>query len=440
MGSMKVFRDPIHGLVTFRLPEERVLLDLLDAPEFQRLRRISQLGLSSQTYPTSTHTRLSHLLGVSHLAGRIFDQVCPAKPGQTVKVIDKNGEHTAQIQDLRLVIRIAALLHDVGHGPFSHAFEHVFEFDHEEMTRKLLQTTSLRAILANASNRTVRDHGLQWATELIAKTLRPHWATEIISSQLDADRLDYLLRDGYMCGVSYARFDLDWLIQHMRVDQVRVGHDLLDVIVLNGPKTMSSLEDFFMSRYHMYEHVYYHKTTRGFEGLLQKIFERVRELMAAAEPPTFLDDVLERFIQDPSVPELFVELDEPLVTAQIHAWRRHATDPTLRVLCTHYGHRHPFKMVTESPTPEETLRLQEEFQRSGLDMRHHFFVDRTENVAYKDPYLLAKGPSQHVWLARHEGFQELADASPVIKTLRNRVDRRDRIYVSPDFRGRRNHA
>lgn len=432
MSDDKVFRDPIHGLVTFDVDSERTLLDVIDAPEFQRLRRISQLGLSSYTYPTSTHTRFSHLLGVSHLAGRIFDQVAP----ESISVTDEDGQHDVPKADLRLVVRLAGLLHDVGHGPYSHAFESVFKFDHEKMTMAILRSedTGIARAFANSQNAIVREKGREWVVALINHTFQPTWVVDIISSQLDADRLDYLLRDAYMCGVSYANFDLGWIVRHMEIGTVQQKGKHVPVLTVNERKGLSSLEDFVMARYHMYEHVYYHKTTRGFEAILILIFNRVKELLENGDPGFLFPEIL-ALIEDPDDVGAFLSLDEQVIGAQIQAWARGSEDPTLKKLATWFVNRVRFKLHSdERPTREEARALAREFEDAHLEIKYHAFEDSPSLVAYKDNYLLGKGESEHVWVEKEGGkVHDLAEASPVVGALRNRITKRDREYVSPDF-------
>lgn len=441
MERRRIVRDPIHEVIAFKVEEEKTLLQLLDTPEFQRLRRISQLGLSSYTYPTATHTRFSHLLGVSHLAGKMFDQLWPSEKG-SIHFKLGNKDLTATPADMRLVLRITGLLHDVGHGPFSHAFEHVFDFDHEKMTAKIIRepTTNIHKVLKESNNALVREHGPELVTDIVSKAFPITWVRDIITSQLDADRLDYLLRDAYMCGVKYAQFDLNWIIQHLDIATRKhtVAGTTLEsqVMVVDAQKGMSSLEDFITARYHMYEHVYYHKTSRGFENLLILIFRRVQDLLTT-DGPAFQDPVLEQFVKDPTSIEAFVQLDESIIYAQIHAWARSAKDSTLKELCGYFIQRRPYKKVlevknTRPRSTQESIDLHKKFEAAKLDMRYHYFEDTTTELAYKDTYLLGKPQAEHVWLSDGEGgVVELAERSLIVGALRNERIHRYREYLSP---------
>src|SRR5687768_15353876 len=204
----KIILDPIHRLIPFQdTPEDRLFLRLINTREFQRLRRIKQLGMSDYVFPGANHSRLAHSIGVMHTARLIFERL-EAVNGSRYSPWD------------RAAVLAAALLHDIGHGPFSHAFEKVTGENHEKRTQEIIlgDTEVCRTLRAYDSK----------LPELIAPLfgdggtskgpmLRPEFAA-IVSSQLDADRFDYLLRDSHATGTSYGDFDLHWLIQHLFLD------------------------------------------------------------------------------------------------------------------------------------------------------------------------------------------------------------------------------
>ncbi len=241
LNEEKVFKDPVHRYVHVR---DRAIWDLIGTKEFQRLRRIKQLGTTYLTFHGAEHSRFNHSLGVYEIIRRIIDNVFEGRPEWDEKE--------------RLLSLCAALLHDLGHGPFSHSFEKVFDFDHEEFTQAIiLGNTEVNQVLKRVSP----DFPTKVA-EVIAKTYSSKLVISLISSQIDADRMDYLQRDAYFTGVSYGHFDMERILRVMRPreDQVVIKHS-----------GMHAVEDYIMSRYQMYWQVYFHPVTRSAEVILTKI-------------------------------------------------------------------------------------------------------------------------------------------------------------------------
>jgi HD superfamily phosphohydrolase len=196
--------DSVHKLIPFENTDsDKLLLSLINTREFQRLRRIKQLGFSETVFPGATHSRFAHSVGVAHIAREFLSRIDVI----TGKPITK---------DTKIVVLAAALLHDLGHGPFSHAFEKVTRIHHEQRTRQIVLDDSTEV------HRTLSNHDKQlpelvagfWAQDL-RKGKMPKYLAHIVSSQLDADRFDYLMRDSYATGVNYGEFDYRWLLTHL---------------------------------------------------------------------------------------------------------------------------------------------------------------------------------------------------------------------------------
>jgi len=247
LNEEKVFKDPVHRYIHVR---DRVIWDLIGTPEFQRLRRVKQLGTSYLTFHGAEHSRFNHSLGVYEIVRRIIENF-------------KDRPHWNDEE--RLLCLSAALLHDLGHGPFSHSFEKVFKLDHEDFTRKIiLGNTSVNHVLSRV------DKGFpQKVADVINKTYENKLVVSLISSQIDADRMDYLQRDAYFTGVSYGHFDMERILRVMRPIEDQV------VVKESG---MHAVEDYIMSRYQMYWQVYFHPVTRSAEVILTKILHRAKEL------------------------------------------------------------------------------------------------------------------------------------------------------------------
>ena len=238
----KVLRDPIHGYIHVDL---KVVWDCINAKEMQRLRRIHQLGGDFQVYHTAEHSRFSHSLGVYEIVRRM------------VYEIDQLREVLSDYE--KAVVMLAGLLHDIGHGPFSHAFEGISTYKHEEYTVKIIMENSeIHQILAACDARLPED-----VASIIQYRHAKECMNQLVSGQLDADRMDYLLRDAYFTGTSYGKFDLERILRTIRVKNGRI------VVKASG---IHSVEDYIMARYHMYWQVYLHPVARSYETLLSILF------------------------------------------------------------------------------------------------------------------------------------------------------------------------
>ena len=263
MVKDRVFRDPVHGLIEFK-GEDRPIADLLDTHAMQRLRRIKQMGFAWLVYPGAEHSRFGHALGAFHIAQRVTRRLDLA-PG------------------LARHVKVAALLHDIGHGPFSHAWEHVFTgHDHERWGGRIVaENAELRAALEALEPGLPETLAAFWG-----KDYKPAFARKLVSSQLDVDRLDYLLRDGHYSGAGYATYDLDWIIHAIQIANVHTGNDDPSDLVIDYRRGMYAVEQYLFARSYMYAQVYHHKTVRAAEWMFIKTLERFAQLSRQdSEPP-----------------------------------------------------------------------------------------------------------------------------------------------------------
>ncbi|MGL4953625.1 MAG: HD domain-containing protein [Culicoidibacterales bacterium] len=251
LAEVKVFRDPIY---TYIYVKEQLIWKLIDTKPMQRLRRIHQLGGTFQAFPGAEHTRFGHALGVYEMARLIIETVP-----------DLQSELNARE---KLLAQCAALLHDIGHGPFSHAMETLFGMNHEQLSIALILDKSgdIYPLLQSVDEQFAED-----VAKIIAKTYPRKLLVQLISSQLDADRMDYLRRDAYFSGVPYGNFDPIRILRVMRVVDDRL------VFKASG---MHAIENYIMSRYHMYWQVYFHPIGRSYELVLSALIERLRNLRA----------------------------------------------------------------------------------------------------------------------------------------------------------------
>lgn len=278
-----IIRDSIHKDIVIN---EQIIEDLIRTREFQRLRRIKQLGLSNLIYPSAEHNRYTHSIGVYHL-GRTFSKILEDKMGIKFDAKEKKCFH------------IACLLHDLGHGPFSHAAENFFNYDHEEYTLRILKCpeTEINKIL-------VANDCLDGVALFVGKKHSNKILGSLLSSSVDVDRMDYLNRDAYNCGVSYGQFDLERMKKIIDVDdaQQRIVFD---------EHSIHTVEDFLISRYHMFTQVYLNDKSIGYEALIGEILRHIHTLYNQGyQFQTSVINTLEKFFKDEIAVSDFLDMDD----------------------------------------------------------------------------------------------------------------------------------
>lgn len=344
LNEPRVLRDPVHGYIHITSP---VIWRLLDTPEFQRLRRIRQLGGVFQVYHTAEHSRFSHSLGVYEIVRRM-----------TEEVPDIGGSLSRQE---KLVVLCAALLHDVGHGPYSHSFERLSHCSHEQMTMRLiLEDTDIHTVLAEA------DPSLPAEVAAVIQGTCPNpLLCDLISSQLDADRMDYLLRDAYETGTSYGTFDLERILRCLRVKNGRL------CIKESG---MHSVEDYIMARYHMYWQVYLHPVARAYEVMLQLFFDRYSEVRSQLKI-----DLLENVFHLSELTCFLVLDDYRLVTGLQQA--SVSDDRILEDLADRLLNRRLFDWI-EEPDPSQEFQIRQRLEQAGLPTLFYLREDVSGSKVY----------------------------------------------------------
>lgn len=320
----RVFRDPVHGLIEFK-GEDRPIADLLDTHAMQRLRRIKQMGFAWLVYPGAEHSRFGHALGAFHIAQRVT---------RRLELDPTLARH----------VKVAALLHDVGHGPFSHAWEHVFAgHDHERWGARIAAEDAELAAALEAL-----EPGLPATLRAFwGKGYKPNFARKLVSSQLDVDRLDYLLRDGHFSGAGYATYDLDWIIHAIQVANVRAGQDDPSDLVVDYRRGMYAVEQYLFARSYMYAQVYHHKTVRAAEWMFIKTLERFAQLARQDLEPAGLP-IAGAMARGASIAVAdYLRLHDISITTALDTWAGHlgapAADPVLRDLAARLVDRRLFK-------------------------------------------------------------------------------------------------
>ncbi|GIN40265.1 MULTISPECIES: HD domain-containing protein [Heyndrickxia] len=401
----KVFKDPVHRYVHVR---DKVIWDLIATKEFQRLRRIRQLGTTYFTFHGAEHSRFNHSLGVYEIIRRIIDDVFDGRP-------EWDPED-------RLLTLCAALLHDLGHGPFSHSFEKVFHLDHEEFTQDIIVgNTEVNAILSKVN----ADFPTKVA-EVIAKTYENKLIVSLISSQLDADRMDYLLRDAYFTGVSYGNFDMERLLRVMRPREDQV------VFKYSG---MHAVEDYILSRYQMYWQVYFHPVTRSAEVILTKILHRAKELHD--EYYSFKHHPIHFYslFEDELTLEDYLKLDEHIILYYFQMWQEE-DDEILSDLCTRFVNRSLFKYVDFDPAKQFKVHSQLEtlFKQVGIDPNYYLVVDSSSDLPY-DFYRPGEEEERlPIHLLKRSGeIRELSRESDIVDAISGKRRTDHKLYYPADL-------
>lgn len=399
----RTYHDPLHGAITLdgSDPTEALLITIIDTPEFQRLRRIRQLDAASLTFHGAEGSRFTHSLGVMSLTRRAFDRLGKVYPA---------------LLPHRLVVLTAALLHDVGHSAFSHGGEEMFGSNHEFWTKRLICESPLRAVLEKA-------HPGRNLPELLVAVYDKSYPLplvhQLVSSQLDCDRLDYLQRDGYFTGARYGQLDLDRIVMAM-------DYDLVTQQLVVNPKGLVAIEHYLMVRYFMYAQVYNHPKNLASRFVLNKIIQRAKTLLDSG---LSVDSVMASWLRyDPQTlsGEDYLAFDDVVLLYHLHQWRR-GNDQVLADLCRRYLDRDICKTQELSKYSEgERSKMLQEWQiklrEHGLDPQYYC----GRRVSLTKGYTLY---SQGIEVRTTQGLQDIANVSPVVATLAQSVAREWLIYT-----------
>lgn len=366
---IKIFNDPVHGFI--EVPKG-ILLELINHPYVQRLRRIKQLALSSFVYPGAEHTRFNHALGAMHLTQQALNVLI------NKNVLISPEEYTATL--------IAILLHDIGHGPFSHALEHVLipNLDHETMSLELMKRLNAEF-----------KGELELALKIFNNEYPKYFLHQLVSSQLDMDRMDYLMRDSFFTGVVEGIVGTERIIKTLYV---------VDNQLVVEEKGIYSVEKFIVARRLMYWQVYLHKTAVTAETMLVNILKRVRQLFHQ-KGILWIDDNLKFFLSLNHLDELddetvgrFVNLEDMNILYAVQQWR-YEKDKVLSDLCTRLLSRKLFKLQMQfTPFEDKIIKnkksyFEQKYQLTEQDISYYVYTGELSNQAYfssdREPILIA---------------------------------------------------
>ena len=349
LNEKRVIRDAIHDYIHV---DHLIIWRLINSKEMQRLRRIKQLGGTYQVFQSAEHSRFVHSLGVYQVVRRMLETECL----------------TNALSDYdKLCVMCAGLLHDIGHGPFSHSFEGVFEENHEDMTvRMILEKSEVHDILVSLYKQLPQD-----VASIIQHTHPNRILIQMVSSQLDADRMDYLLRDSYMSGTTYGHFDMSRILRTMRIRDGKIVYKESGV---------QAIENYILARYHMYWQVYYHPTARSYEHLLQSVFQRVKDLYydgyVFQTHLHYLIPMLEHRFQVSD----FVDLDEAVILYYFKEFTREK-DFILSDLSSRFLNRHLFK-YQQLKSQKDLVSIKAIAQAKGYHPDYYIVSDNQKQIPY----------------------------------------------------------
>ncbi|WP_182476512.1 HD domain-containing protein [Staphylococcus hominis] len=401
LAEEKVFKDPIHKYVHVK---DQLIWNLIKTKEFQRLRRIKQLGTLYLAFHTAEHSRFGHSLGVYEIVRRMIDESFV-------------GREAWNNKDRPLAL-CAALLHDLGHGPFSHSFEKIFNTDHEAFTQEIITgNTEVNEVLSRVSETFPQE-----VADVINKTHKNKLVISMISSQIDADRMDYLQRDAYFTGVSYGTFDMERILRLMRPSKDEV------LIKESG---MHAVENFIMSRYQMYWQIYFHPVSRGGEVLLNNCLKRVKQLYKEDYQFKMYPKEFIPFFEGTITIDQYVELDEVTVLFYLKKWI-HEEDEILSDLARRFINRDLFKYIPFDGSIITITELQDLFIEGDIDPEYYFVSEAFSDLPYD--YDRPGSNRQPIHLLRRNGsIKEISSQSLVISSITG-INREDyKLYYPKEM-------
>ncbi|MEL6813931.1 MAG: HD domain-containing protein [Cyanobacteria bacterium J06598_3] len=402
MSRTRTYHDPLHGAITLdgTDPVEHLLTELIETSAFQRLRRIRQLGPASLIFHGAETSRFTHSLGVMAVARRAFDRLA--------------GLH-GELRSHRATVLCAALLHDTGHGPFSHTAEEVFDSHHEQWTMAIVtDLPEVRELLDKF------DPNLCEAIRQVYTHQHPvPCVWQLVSSQLDCDRMDYLMRDSYFTGASYGQLDLDRILLALNYDPVS-GQLVVE------KKGLAAIEHYLVVRSFMYAQIYNHPKNLSATWILSQAFTRARELLQRGELEA--DSTVQAWLTG-TVDELplacYLAGDDIVFAYHLQRWQHHS-DPTLSDFCRRYLNRKLLKVLeltyaTEDERQSLLSNVQQQLAADGVA------VDRYSGLCH----IWSKGYSvyqQGIKIKTRRGLKEINQLSPLVQTLSQPAQRTWLIY------------
>ncbi|MEN9206776.1 MAG: HD domain-containing protein [Gloeomargarita sp. GMQP_bins_14] len=399
-GKTRTYHDPVHGAITLdgQDPVEALLIRLIDTPAFQRLRRLRQLGAASLTFHGAEGSRFTHSLGVLWVARRVFDRLQNLYP---------------ELRPHRAVVLVAALCHDLGHGPYSHTGEEMFHYHHERWTQRILeQDPTIRGLLQDFDPLL-----LPQVLQVYRREYPLPFVGQWVSGQLDCDRLDYLMRDSYLTGAAYGRLDLDRILAAIDYDPTSG-----DLVVHR--KGLAAIEHYLVVRYFMYVQVYNHRKNVAATWMLCRLLDRAKQ----NPDGLFCDPTMRRWLTQPIDTLMlsdYLAADDDVLNYHFHRWTE-APDPVVADLCRRFLQRDLFKIVEmtrwSEPQRQELLTaVQQAVRQRGWEAAYYCGLHCRSIRGYT---LYQKG----IRLQTDEGVREINELSPLVQVLSDAHTRAWLIY------------
>ena len=341
---MITLKDPIYNLIEI----EDEFLKIINNPFFQRLRSIKQVAMLFYVYPSAKHDRFTHSIGTYHLMRKVVEN-------NKMNLSDKD----------KFNLKAAALLHDIGHGPYSHSWENLAEnFDHEEMSSKII----------------TEIFNLPEVADIISHKNKLY---PLLSSVIDVDKLDYMARDSYFCGVGYGNTDVERIVSHMYIK-----NDKLCV----SPKIIPSIEHVITGRISLYKSTYFHHSVRAMDALIEGIFNRAKDLFNKNKP-IFIDPLLGVFLKGEQTLNDFLLLDDSIIEFHLKKWINEK-DPVLKDLIDRFFYRKGFKAVNLTLNPTAKINLIKdktiELIKNPEHLKYYFHQDMIKKGVYESEVYIEK--------------------------------------------------
>jgi HD superfamily phosphohydrolase len=426
-------RDPLHGLIEFNDEEfEDTLWRAIQTRPFQRLRRIKQLGFSELVFPGATHTRFAHCIGTFHIGRQLME-------------VFRRHEGSSFSENKRKIVLAAALLHDIGHGPFSHAFEDVCKklalatVNHETLSSKIIRDGEIAEVLNILGSGFAND-----VSDVIGRKGPGNMYEAVVSSQFDADRLDYMQRDRLLSGTQHGAIDFPWLIANIEIGSVERGVDdvklgQIDTFVL-GPKAVSAADSYILGLFQLYETVYFHKATRGAEKLFTELLLRVvthaqeGDLLSTGLPNTH---PIVKFASAPTELDNFLRLDDAAVWSALQMLCE-GSDPVIHQLAVRLRDRNLYQCVDLRARVEQEMECinvdcsqkqqacrractrvierAREWREDNFSQCHRLLPDQISRDPYKQ-FQESREPLNQIWIKnpRTGRLEDIGRHSAVVK-------------------------
>lgn len=386
----EVFRDPIYGYIYL---EYRIIEELINTSAFQRLRRIKQLSGANIVFHSAEHSRFTHSLGVYEIARRFLKVEI-----LTVHFSEKE----------KLILLIAALLHDIGHGAYSHTFETIFDVNHEKQSARIIKENQEIVFILDKIDPNFKND----VASIIEKTNKFPLIEQILSSQIDIDRLDYLERDSYFTGAVYGHIDTERLIRSMIIEKNPKTQQKCIAFRKSG---VFAIENYLINRYHMFWQVYYHPKARSYITILEKICKRIDDLLQLNFKFDSYIKILTTFLKDKTNLDNYLAIDDYYINGLILQLKDSA-DKILKNLCLDFLNRCIWHILDNNEENQtKIISIQNQYKTQNKSYLDYYTSFNT--VGKRAYYENKKIFGENILIKTNNQLKNLKEESPIIKNL-----------------------